>query len=199
MSRSTTWLPDADIVAAVPKIRDRVARRISTLATDRSYFDKFVDAPLRRMFALTLNAISASEGTLWVLNEEAGELVPRHNTGPEAETLILKYRQPLDRGIISTVLVTQRGVSEKLVYQNLAHDPTVNELLGNCTVHMIALPWFIGGDPAGVVSAVKLKQSSEMDPPPFDVASFDRMGDFAQLLGGMISARLLETVMENRS
>lgn len=198
MSRFTNSLPDPAITEAVPKIRSRVSKRVPALATERDFFDRVVDGPLRRVFALSLATISASEGTIWVLDEEGGDLVPRHNTGPDAEAFIGRYRQPLDRGIISTVIVTQRGVSESYVYRNAGHDPSVNKLLGNITAHMIVLPWFIAGDPAGIVSAVKLRKADEDDPPPYDAASFDVMSDFTTLLGEISAARLLEAVIENR-
>lgn len=191
-------LPDPRITDALPKINERIEARRTAIATDRPLFDQLVDGSMRRFFSQTLAATSATEGTIWVLDETAECLTPMHNTGPDAETLIGNYRQPLDRGIISTVLVTQRGVSESLVYQNSDHDASVNELIGNVTVHMIAVPWFVDGNPAGIVSAVKLKTADEEDPPSFDAHSFEIIGGFASVLGEIIDARLLRGILSNQ-
>lgn len=191
-------LPDPRIEAAAPVLRERVDQAAATLASQPALWAKVFDRPLARLFDLHLSAIGASEGTIWAHDAATESLVPVHNNGPKADGFVRQYRQPLSRGIISTVFFTQRGLSEAEVYRNAKHDSAVNELQGNITAHMIAVPWFVGDEPAGIVSAVKLKAPQDTDPPPFDVSSFDTMGALARITGEMIAARLFHLILDDR-
>lgn len=154
------------------------------------------DASSARLFDMHIREMGASEGTLWLLDEEGGALVPAHNNGPDAADLIANYRQPLEKGIISSVVVTQRGIAESFVYRNQEHDASVNELLGNVTVHMIAVPLFFTREIRGVISAVRLRAPDEPDPPPFGLDAFEVANGLAAVVGELIEARLNKLAME---
>lgn len=191
-------LPDPRIEAAAAPLRERVEQAAAALATQPALGSRVIDRSLTRLFDLHLAAIGASEGTIWAHDAATESLVPIHNNGPKAEGFVRQYRQPLNRGIISTVFFTQRGLSEAEVYRNAKHDSAVNELQGNITVHMIAVPWFVGDEPAGIISAVKLKAPQETDPPPFDVSSFETIGALARITGELVSARLFHLILDDR-
>ena len=196
MSNTITQLPDPTIAEAAPKIQARVEKNLLEMIASAETFESIVDDTIQSVFSLSLEAASASEGTLWVADEEAGFLVPRYNTGPDSAALIKDYRHPLESGIIGTVFATQLAISESKVYRNQEHDPAVDQLLNKITVHLIAVPWFVGSEPVGIVSAVKLKSEGEDDPPKFEEPAFRGLTNFANLLGEIVEGRLVEKILQ---
>ena len=191
-------LPDPRIEAAAGPLRERIGQATARLAADPALASRVIDRSLVRLFDLHLAAIGASEGTIWSHDDATESLVPIHNNGPNAAGFVRQYRQPLSRGIISTVFFTQRGLSEEVIYRNSDYDPSVDQRLGSITVHMIAVPWFTGDEPAGIISAVKLKPPGTEDPPPFDVSAFESIGSLARVTGELVAARILHLILDDR-
>ncbi len=123
---------------------------------------------LQEVFA----GVSASEGTIWLLDEARQALVPVWNSGPHAADFVGKHRQPVESGLIGLVCATEQAICENAVYRHAGQDPTLDRTLGLLTCAMIAVPFRIQGELRGVVSCVKLKKadSTEPDPPPFTPA-----------------------------
>ena len=122
-------------------------------------------------------AIGASEGTIWMLDEEAFSLVPIWNSGPDAKKFVARYRQPLVDGLVSLVCVTGQPLCENKVYQHASQDPRLDRKLGLLTCSMIAVPFDVAEETCGVVSCVKLKKaySVDPDPSPFTAADLSEM------------------------
>jgi hypothetical protein len=165
---------------------------------DQLRWREIFDGAAAELFDACLTEAGAHEGTIWLLNAEHTMLVPVHNNGPQAAQFVAQYRQPLDRGIVSTVCVTQSGIVESWVYQNPQHDPTVNKKLEVVTVHMIAMPLYFGGDTRGVISGVKLRAAGTTaaeDPPVFTPNAMAVMRRLAFLIGELLDGRILRAVL----
>ena len=123
----------------------------------------------------------ADEGTLWVADLSAYQLVPIFNSGPDSAEFIEKFRQPLDRGVVSMVFNSGQPFCENEVYKSSGHDATVDKELGQVTAAMIALPLFFANEPRGVISCVKLGEGE------FDVPNLHTMQH-----AGVVLERLLD-------
>ena len=155
-----------------------------------------LDGTMKVSFQDALDALHASEGTIWFLDPGKEALVPVFNTGPQAESFVLKHHQPLNRGIVSSVFLSQTGIAERDVYKNSTHDAAANQKMGVVTCAMIAVPFFFSGRARGVLSAVKLKPAGapeKDDPPPFNADALARFNHFASLLGAAVDGRLLKS------
>ena len=62
------------------------------------------------------------------------------------------FRQPLNRGIVSTVLASEQAFIENEVYKNARHDDKLNESLAQTTFAMIVVPFYFLNECRGVVS-----------------------------------------------
>lgn len=159
-------------------------------------FHLVLDPSLKASFHDALDHIGASEGTIWIADRQQSALVPVFNTGPKADQFVLKHKQPLNRGIVSSVLLTEIGVAERDVYKHSAHDPEANKLLEVLTCSMVAVPFFFAGRIRGVLSAVKLKPASapeSEDPPPFEGDALRRLNNAAAVLGTAVECRLIKS------
>jgi len=121
--------------------------------------------------------VGASEGTLWLLDNERQTLVPIWNSGPRAQELVGRHIQPLNAGLISLVCVSEQAICENGVYRNAGQDGTVDRKLGVLTCSMIAAPVRVRGAIVGVVSCVRLKpaEGDHPDPPPFGMEDLERV------------------------
>jgi hypothetical protein len=151
------FLEDPVLEAARPALQ----RRLDALAA--AWDVAAVRAILRGAAADDLrdafDAVGATEGTLWIVDAAAGALVPAFNSGPDAARFVAEVTQPLGRGLVAMVLATQNAFCENAVWRNAAHDGTVDRVMGRRTLAMIAVPFFLGAQPRGVVSCVRLGAS----------------------------------------
>ncbi len=140
--------------------------------------------------ARTFREIGADEGTLWLLDEPQAHLVPRWNSGPEAARFVNSYRQPLERGLISLVCISEQSLCENQVYRNDTQDPTLDRKLGKRTCSMIAVPVRHCGAIRGVVSCVKLRSRDdhESDPPGFTLSDLETVAGVAEIAGSAMAA-----------
>lgn len=191
-------LPNPLLERVVPMLRDHANDFCESLSSDGPRWAELFDASASDLFEAHLKEAGADEGTIWLLDQDQTMLVPMHNNGPHAAQFVATYRQPLDKGIVSTVCVTQSGICESWVYQNPQHDPTANKKLDVITVHMIAMPLYFCGDTRGVISGVKLRGAGTTpadDPPAFTPSAMTVMRRSAFLIGELIDGRVLRSVL----
>ncbi|MEM7313771.1 MAG: GAF domain-containing protein [Planctomycetota bacterium] len=132
----------------------------------------------------------ADEGTLWIADLDESRLVPIFNSGPESESFVDKFRQPLDRGVVSMVFHSGQPFCENEVFKNSGHDDTVDKELGQVTAAMIALPLFFAHEPRGVISCVKLGDGE------FDVPDLNTMQHAGVVLERLLDWSLLRAVTD---
>lgn len=97
----------------------------------------------------------AHEGTVWMLLDD--QLIPAINTGRHAPQLIDTFMQPVSKGIIGMVAVTEQAFCENDVARHAQRDATLDTLLGEQTLAMMAAPLVYAGGVRGVVSCVQLR------------------------------------------
>lgn len=106
-------------------------------------------AELTRVLAELAPRIDADGVTCWLA--EADELVAIANP---LEPEIVGLRQPLQRGLISQVLLTGQAILESDLSRHPDHDPAVDQTLRRRCQSMMAAPCRLG-DREGVISAVR--------------------------------------------
>lgn len=109
---------------------------------------------LREAFADT----GGCEGTVWLIDRSAGELVACYNSGEEADRLV-GFRQPVGQGIISMVFAQQQPYCENHIAASPGHDDTLDRKISKHTTAMIAVPFYFGFGLRGVVSCVQLAEA----------------------------------------
>jgi hypothetical protein len=177
----------------------RLTQTVDSLATtmEPAWFLRLMDDTLRAQLDATLRRIEASEGSLWLRDVAEEHLVTVYNTGPNAERIVLKHLQPLDRGIVSMVYRTGRTFAEDDVYESRKQDKTLDTALGVLTCSMIAVPLRFAGRIRGVVNAVKLKAESatDPDPPPFGEDAAQQMQLLGETLERLVDLQLFKVCL----
>ena len=117
-----------------------------------------MDAVSRSLLCDAFIAAGGCEGTVWLFDECAGELVAAFNSGEDAAGLI-GFRQPLGQGIISLVYAQQQPYCENDIQASEGHDDTLDRKISKHTAAMIAVPFYFGFGLRGVISSVQLEEA----------------------------------------
>lgn len=150
-----------------------------------------LDAVARRVLLDSFRQVGADEGTVWLANPAGRELIPVLNSGPDEGSFLSKFRQPLDRGVISMVFLSGQPFCENGVSRNSSHDRTIDSALSQVTEAMIAVPLFFANRPRGVVSCVRLGSGS------FEGRHLWEMQQSVAVLERLIDGRLLQHLLES--
>ncbi|MFT5466369.1 MAG: hypothetical protein ACI8UO_001469 [Verrucomicrobiales bacterium] len=159
-------------------------------AAAKSRLGKQLDPVCRRELIEGFNRAGADEGTLWIADLNGYRLIPIFNSGPESAEFVEKFRQPLDRGVVSMVFNSGQPFCENEVYKSSGHDDTVDKELGQVTAAMIATPLFFANELRGVVSCVKLGKGE------FEVGDLDSMQHTVVILERLLDWALLQTITD---
>jgi len=186
-------LADARFEPLRDSLRERVQAAASAITAET--FPDVLDSTMRSVATSAFAAAGADEGSIWLAERSADNavnaLVAAYNTGPDASKLIV-HRQPIAKGIISSVFAYEQPFCENQVYKNEKHDKTVDKSLGMVTVAMIAVPLYFAGSPRGIVSCVKRKpRAQKNDPPGFPMESLRPVQLAAEVLSRLIDHRLI--------
>ncbi len=130
----------------------------------------------------------ADEGTVWLLHD--GALVPALNSGAHAARLIDTFRQPVSRGIIGMVAVTEQAYCENDVADDTRRDGTLDALLEVQTSAMMAVPFVFAGAVRGVVSCVQFVQDAPRR--GFAPAHLDQLEREVHVAGRLLDLALLD-------
>jgi hypothetical protein len=152
-----------------------------------------LDPLMRRTLEQGFADAGAHEGTVWIVDEPGGCLVPALNTGPQSEKLVGKFRQPLNAGLICMVFASEQPFLENEVWKNAQQSKLLDSHLQTRTYSMIAVPFYFLKECRGVISCVQLKKpgSTEPDPPGFNPAHLMSVQRAAALVSQLIEYRLL--------
>jgi hypothetical protein len=190
MADRLNLLPDPRFAPLKAALQERVLAAAEAL--DQGNFASVLDPVMREVAREAFAAAGADEGTLWLADAAGEYLVPVHNTGPDADRFVGGFRQPLDRGMISTVFAVEQPFCENEVYRNERHDATLDRSLGVVTCGMIAVPFYLARRLRGILSCVRLKPSPDSpDPPHFTADELRRVELASHVLTRLLDARLL--------
>jgi transcriptional regulator with GAF, ATPase, and Fis domain len=181
--------PDPELSLMGPVLLQRVQE--CGALVDGAWLRSPQSALPRDVITSAFERCGAHEGTIWLLRD--GALVPAVNTGPHAAELLDVYRQPIEKGIIGMVAVTEQGFCENDIAQNALRDSTLDHALGEQTVAMMAVPLVFAGGVRGVVSCVQLR--SEAAAPGFTPAELETLERDVNVAGRLIDLSLLDSVM----
>ena len=172
-----------------PTLSQRLERVASAEIAQR--LSAALDSVARRVMIDGFRAAGADEGTVWLANLTSRELVPVMNSGPEEGSFLRKFRQPLDRGVISMVFHSGQAFCENDVSGNSTHDRTIDAALAQVTAAMIAVPLFFANKPRGVVSCVRLGDGA------FELVHLREVQQSVAVLERMIEGHLLQNLLES--
>jgi len=100
----------------------------------------------------------ADEGTVWLLDQAGEFLVPAWNSGPHADKVVGKFKQPLKAGLICMVFSSEQPFLENEVWKNAKQSKLLDSMLEVQTRAMIAVPFYFLRACRGVVSCVQLNK-----------------------------------------
>ena len=191
MNERCVILPDARFAPLRAALSERLNAVAATIRPGNfaSLLDPLMLDVLQRGFA----EATAHEGSIWLLDAEGRHLVPAWNNGPKAAELVCRYKQPLDRGLISMVFASEQPFVENEVYKNQEFDPGLDQRLGLHTCALIETPFSFLKACRGVISCVQVKKAGENipDPPGFSPQHLAAVQRASTLLSRLLEFRLL--------
>jgi hypothetical protein len=195
MAGRLTVLPDDRLDSLRPIVDQRV-KAAAELVTE-SAFEEFFDRAMCAHLAEAFDRAQAHEGTVWLLDATRSFLVPRFNTGPNAEGFVGSFKQSLRAGMISMVVATELPICENEVHKNQQQDKTLDKQLRLETWAMLAVPFYFGGELRGVISAVQLRpaDSDAPEPPGFTAENLATLQLATSVLSRMVEYQLLSLAL----
>jgi hypothetical protein len=184
-------LPDPAFMELRPVLSERLSRIGESIHP--AEFSSLLDPLMREELHHGFREGRADEGTVWLLDESQKNLVPGFNSGPRAEELVGKFKQPLNAGLVCMVFGGEQPFLENEVWKNSQQSKMLDTMLGTKTCAMMAVPFYFLQACRGVISCVQLQppNATRPEPPGFraeDLASIQRT---SALLSELIEYRLL--------
>lgn len=180
--------PDPALASVGPMLLQRLHERGAML--DGAWFRSAQAALPRDVIVQAFVRACANEGTVWLVRD--GVLVPALNTGPHAAQLIDTFRQPITRGLIGMVAVTEQAFCENDIAHNALRDATLDAMLGVQTLAMMAVPLVFAAGVQGVVSCVQLR--GDAPAPGFSGAQLESFERDVIVAGRLVDLALLNSV-----
>jgi hypothetical protein len=150
-------LPDPAFLDLKSVLSERLERIAAGLQPEQ--FASMLDPLMRQTIEHGFAEAGADEGTVWLLDQPGECLVPAWNTGPHADKLVGKFRQPLNAGLICMVFSSEQPFLENEVWKNSRQSKLLDSMLEVQTSAMIAVPFYFLRSCRGVVSCVQLNKS----------------------------------------
>ena len=181
--------PDPELASSASALMQRLAERGALV--DGAWLRSVQAALPRDVIAASFARCGADEGTLWLVRGSV--LVPAFNTGAHAASLVDLFEQPIERGIIGMVAVTEQAFCENDIGCNTVRDSTLDTQLGVVTTAMMAVPLAFAGALRGVVSCVQLAGTTSS--PGFSPQHLETFERDVNVAGRLLDLALLESVM----
>ncbi len=179
------------------RLGEQLAERLKTIAgeVEPAQYRAWAAPILRGLLNSTFREVGATEGALWLADTAHENLVPVYSNGANAEHFLDTVSQPLSSGLISMVFATQQPFCENEVYKNERHAARVDQLMGQVTCAMIAVPVFFAEDVRGVISCVRTKapDATGPDPPGFGIEDMQQIELAAEIARRLVEHRLIAT------
>ncbi len=151
-----------------------------------------LDILIPRIFGEVNKAINAEAQSIWLVNEEAGNIMCRFATGPGAEN-IRKVTVPIGRGIVGACVANQ----ESIIIADAQNDVRVyrgaDEKTGFVTRSLMSVPMVLEGRSLGAIQAVNKRDGALFNKDDLDL--FRSIADSAAL--AISNAQLLTNLQES--
>lgn len=160
-------------------------------------FGALMEPLLREMFQNGMAEAGAHEGTIWIVDEAEEFLIPAFNTGPQADQIVGRFKQPLNAGLICMVFASEQPFIENDVSRSPGQSKLLDSLLQVETTALIAVPFYFLHACRGVVSCVQLSGPERSPPtvPGFHQRHLACVQRTAGLLSHLIEHQLLSSVI----
>jgi len=149
-----TLLPDQSLVPFLPALQGRLAQVGHSINAQN--FSSLLDGTMKQLVHGIVEGVGATEGAVWLVDRAEENLVIAYITGPNAQQLVGKFKQPLNSGLISMVFSSEQSFVENEVYKDALQDKTLDSTLHVRTYAMIAVPFYFLDACRGVASCVQL-------------------------------------------
>jgi len=149
-------LPDPAFLNLKSVLSERLERIAGGLQPEQ--FTSLLDPLMRQTIEHGFAEAGANEGTIWLLDHAGESLVPAWNSGPHADKLVGKFKQPLNAGLICMVFSSEQPFLENEVWKNSRQSKLLDSMLEVQTSAMIAVPFYFLRACRGVVSCVQLNK-----------------------------------------
>lgn len=147
------FLPEQRFIPLRPALQEHLTKIGDAISP--ANFLSICDEILLKLLTDTFERVSADEGSIWLLDEGKQNLVVAYNSGPNSDKIV-GFKQPLNKGIVSLVVASERAFIESNVYKNSKYSADLDEKLHNTTYAMIAVPLYFLSQVRGVISCVQL-------------------------------------------
>ena len=147
------FLPEPRFIPLRPALQEHLTKIGNAISP--ANFLSICDQMLVNFLTDTFERVSADAGSIWLLDEEKQHLVATFNSGANADKIV-GFKQPLNKGIISLVVASERAFIDSNVYKNSNYSAVLDEKLHNTTYAMIAVPLYFLSQVRGVISCVQL-------------------------------------------
>jgi hypothetical protein len=182
-------LPDPAFLDLKAVLSERLERIAASIQPEQ--FGSMLDPLMRQTVLQGFAEAGADEGTVWLLDQAGECLVPAWNTGPHAERLVGKFKQPLKAGVICMVFSSEQPFVENEVWRNSRHSKLLDSMLEVQTSAMIAVPFYFLRGCRGVVSCVQLSKPDAPTGAGFRPEHLAHVQRAAAVLSQLIELKLL--------
>ncbi|MCB1203507.1 MAG: hypothetical protein KDN18_04545 [Verrucomicrobiae bacterium] len=152
-----------------------------------------IDSGALSLLKESFAAAGGCEGTIWLIDAKAGELVASFNSGQDSKKLV-GFRQPVGQGIISLVFAQQQPYCENHIESSTGHDDTLDRKIAKHTTAMIAVPFYFAFGLRGVVSCVQLAEAPRSRE-GFRSADVETVARAVNHVGRLIDGSLLTSLL----
>lgn len=191
MSSRLTILPDPRFAEISSNLAARLQQVAASVEPDN--FSSLLDSMMKDVIEQGFRDVHADEGTIWLLDAAREHLVPAVNTGPNAPTIVARFRQPLSAGLICMVFASEQPFVENEVFKNARQSKLLDELLQVRTDALMVVPFYFLHGCRGVMSCVQLGVPGSPVPhrPGFSADDLDGLQRMAVLVSRLLEYRLL--------
>jgi hypothetical protein len=191
-----TLLPDPAFIQLGSRLEQKMEEAASLITSET--FDSFADDLMLSVLRSEFEKARADEGSIWLVDSQQNVLIPVYNTGPNAETIVGRFFQPLTSGLISMVFANQQAFCENDMRKNPGHDKSLDTQLDVHTESMIAVPFYYARKCRGVISCVRFWDPTDGEPPSnfgFDERSIREVSLASALLERFFTAKLVSRII----
>jgi len=181
---------------ALADLKSELWERMSRLGDEvhAAQFRQLLDPLVQQLLEQGFKEAGAHEGSVWLVDATEEFLEPAFNSGPHAEQIVGRFKQPLNAGLISMVFASEQSFIENDVSRNAQQSKLLDTQLRRQTQALIAVPFHFLNACRGVISCVQLSPTNPQTTPPtgFQPTHLAAVQRATALLAQLVEYRLLK-------
>ncbi len=193
MSPRPNFVADERFAALRPALEERLHQVAAGIRPE--HFKALCPPLAGQILRDIFQRVGASEGSVWLLDETQQFLVNAFNTGPRAAEVEIQLKLPISEGLLSMVLASEQAYLENEVYKHRRHSKLVDAKLGQVTLAMIAVPFYLLQQCRGVISCVHLGQPGETSGAQFEHAQLTIVQRSSAIVSDLLDYQLLRATV----